>query len=404
MVKDESDYDDDGVEDFESLDVEQAPQSAGEALRYFGADFDVDGLVRRLDKGDILIPTFDPESESTGEIEGFQRKFVWPKRQMDRFVESLLLGYPVPGIFLVELEDHRYLVLDGQQRLRTLHYFYRGRYPTATGDKVFSLKSVAENFAGKTVDSLDASDKRRLDNSFFQATIVVPNNLADRRAVYNLFERINSSGVKLQPQEIRVALYSGAMITFIRDLNRDSNWRRIFGAPSPRLKDHELILRYLALTEVAEVLYEHDWDRDEVRDLNAQDPSVVSYKPPMSNYLNSYLDRNYKLDNVDSQTITEEFESATEALEAAGGRSVLRLSGSQLNAAHTDAVLSAFTLAGRVGLEPSAPDVRRAIEILVASEEYRAAVSGSTSHADSVSTRLQLAFNALTGRSHESKS
>ena len=86
----------------------------------YGADYPVDGLVKRLKSHDIVIPTFDPESESSGSLEGFQRRFVWTKPQSDKFIESLLLGLPVPGIFLVKQADGRLLVLDGQQRLRTL--------------------------------------------------------------------------------------------------------------------------------------------------------------------------------------------------------------------------------------------------------------------------------------------
>lgn len=71
----------------------------------YGADYPVDGLVQRLRSDDVLIPTFSPEvSAKVGRgrkdrIVGFQRDFVWSKDKMDRFVESLLLGLSVPGIF-----------------------------------------------------------------------------------------------------------------------------------------------------------------------------------------------------------------------------------------------------------------------------------------------------------------
>ncbi|KQP73962.1 hypothetical protein ASF40_00895 [Microbacterium sp. Leaf288] len=57
---------------------------------------------------------------------------------MDRFVESLLLGFPIPGLFLVRQQDKRYLVLDGQQRLKTLQAFHKGVHQ----GKVFSLANV----------------------------------------------------------------------------------------------------------------------------------------------------------------------------------------------------------------------------------------------------------------------
>lgn len=91
-----------------------------EPLSYFGTDFDVHGLVRRLGTEDIIVPRFDPIIEDISGVAGFQRKFVWKKTQMDRFIESLLLGFPIPGIFLVQQADRSLLVLDGQQRLTTL--------------------------------------------------------------------------------------------------------------------------------------------------------------------------------------------------------------------------------------------------------------------------------------------
>ena len=92
----------------------------------YGADFLVDGLVSRMGSRDIRVPTFDPEFESNSQVAGFQRDFVWTKPQADRFLESLLLGMPVPGIFLIREPDGVFLVLDGHQRLRTLHNFYEG--------------------------------------------------------------------------------------------------------------------------------------------------------------------------------------------------------------------------------------------------------------------------------------
>src|SRR5207248_9089273 len=92
-------------------------------LTAYGADFPVDALVDRLNNDDIVIPTFDPEVTGDFGVAGFLRGFVWKKLQCDRFVESILLNLPVPGIFLVLQPNGKFLVLDGQQRLRTLQAF-----------------------------------------------------------------------------------------------------------------------------------------------------------------------------------------------------------------------------------------------------------------------------------------
>lgn len=111
-----------------------------------GGNFDVDGLVRRLRRGDIEIPAF-------------QRDYVWTKNQADRFIESLLLGLPVPGIFLFREPDHeRLLVLDGLQRLKTLQFFYDG----ILRDKKFMLQEVQKRFQNKGYTDLEEDDSSAL--------------------------------------------------------------------------------------------------------------------------------------------------------------------------------------------------------------------------------------------------
>lgn len=149
-------------EDLEAADETVIP------ITYSGQDFDVDGLVRRLDNGDMIIPRFGL-SDRTVEVDGFQREFVWSKRQMDRFIETLLLEYPVPGIFLVKQQsDKRLLVLDGQQRLLTLQSFKKGVY----NKRVFELKNVCEQFRGLSYEKLSNAQRRAFDNAFIQATVV----------------------------------------------------------------------------------------------------------------------------------------------------------------------------------------------------------------------------------------
>ena len=228
------------LEDLEALeDVDPAP----EPVSYSGSDFDVEGLVRRLDRGDILIPTFGHDDDDV-ETARFQRRFVWSRSQMDRFIESLLLGYPIPGIFLVQQTDKRYLVLDGQQRLRTLAAFYSGVH----GNREFALKSVGTPFQNLTYKTLLDDQRRMLDNTFIQATVVKtdgsPGSLDN---VYQVFERLNAGGTQLTPHEIRVALYAGPFIEYLTGLNEDENWRDLYGHESPRLRDEELVLRIIAL-------------------------------------------------------------------------------------------------------------------------------------------------------------
>jgi hypothetical protein len=94
------------------------PKPSRFRITSYGADLSVFDLRRRLGN-EILIPA------------PFQRKFVWTQKQASRFIESILLGLPVPGIF-VYLKDRKQLIVDGQQRLITLDRFLSGRWETKT--------------------------------------------------------------------------------------------------------------------------------------------------------------------------------------------------------------------------------------------------------------------------------
>jgi len=363
--------------DTEVDEVDRDPVHAEDALRYFGADFDVDGLVKRLNNETFVIPTFEPlNSEEMAGFEGFQRGLVWKKPQMDRFIESILLGYPVPGIFLVELTDRRYLVLDGQQRMTTLQAFKTGFWRSPRGRSKFLLRYVGDEFKGSTYENLDSKAQRLFDNTFIQATIVVPKGPDGKRGVYSLFERINSGGTNLKPQQIRVALYAGITVNFIRDLNQDENWREVFGPHNKDLKDHELILRALSLMPVAR--------------------GTKLFRPPMARYLNDYLEIYQDQLPPDVEGVRSRFERAALLLREAQGRAALRLRGTQINAAHTDAVLvGLMTALARADLE--ANEVGEALGRLIANEDYLRAVSESTSHSEQVGRRIKLATRAFMG-------
>src|SRR5262249_53984864 len=158
----------------------------------------------------------------------------WKKQQADRFIESLLLGLPVPGIFLVKEESGRHLVLDGHQRLQTLLRFYSNDWEGGA----FALENVQDRFKNRTYVQLEATDRRRLDDSVIHATIVRQDEPSqDQSSIYLVFERLNSGGTSLHPQEIRVALYHGPFADLLTSLNDHASWRALFGRKSRRLKD-----------------------------------------------------------------------------------------------------------------------------------------------------------------------
>lgn len=335
----------------------------------YGADFPVDGLVQRMESGDIVIPTFDPSVNLDSDIEGFQRRFVWTRAQMDRFVESLLLGLPVPGIFLVKEEPSNiFLVLDGQQRLRTLAAFYRGQ----TGGSTYRLRYVGDQFRGRSYGTLEPEDRRRLDNAIIHATIVrqdQPSN--DQSSIYLIFERLNTGGTQLQPQEIRVALYSGPFINLLRELNGNTAWRALLGVKSARLKDQELILRFFAML--------HRSDK---------------YRRPMKDFLNRFAGDNRTLEVISEDALRDTFDQVTAVVAESIGVDAFRPQG-PVNAAAAESVM--FGVAKRLedGALKDAPKLREHYDRLMADPEYRMAIEGSTAAEENVYIRLTRAEAAF---------
>jgi Protein of unknown function DUF262 len=373
-VLDESVADDEGL-----VDTEES------SLNYFGADFDVSGLVRRLNDGDIVIPRFEPDEATGLSVEGFQRQRVWSAARMEQLVESLLLGWPIPSIFLVLEPDQRYLVLDGQQRLITLQAFYSGFFPNG---RVFKLKDVAEHLQDATYSTLNQGSRRRLNNTFIQAIVIEPQGDDGRDSVYRLFGRLNSGGVILTAQEIRVALYRGPLINWIRDLNHDAAWRSLFGAVHKQLKDHELILRVLAMRQVV-TRVDGNWD-------DAAKLRTV-YRPPMSQFLNNFLQEHRDMEGIDASELQVAFSESCGIILRALGPDGLKFLG-RLNAAHVDALLSVLIYLVERTMTPSDTKLQAAVQELRTDDEYIEYVSRSTSHRDSVLGRLRHVYTALTSQ------
>lgn len=360
------------VEEEGVLDLDEAKEVIPYTyeMTAYGADYPVDALVNRLRSGDIRIPTFrwqDPDEE--GRV-GFQRDYVWSKPQADKFIESLLLGLPVPGIFLVKQPSGVLLVLDGHQRLKTLRSFYDGLFE----GREYRLNKVQERFSGRTYADLEPEDRRRLDDSIIHATVVRQDQPAgDDSSIYQIFERLNSGGTVLQPQEIRIALYHGPFVKLLGELNELEDWRALFGNRSKRLKDMELILRSLALFFYGD-----------------------NYKRPMKSFLTNYMAANRDLERQDEAEIRPRFEMATRVIRNHLGERAFKPKAA-VNAAVLDSLLVAMMRRLDKGPILNTAELQTAYRTLMEDGEYLTATSRATADEEQVRTRMTKATNALLG-------
>lgn len=361
---------DDGVDDLDEVS-EVIPSNF--AITSYGADYPVDALVKRMatgaaDEADVIVPRFNMDVDNDESVVGFQRGFVWKKGQSDRFIESLLLGLPVPGIFLVKEASGKLLVLDGQQRLLTLMDYYRGVFRGVE----YKLDNVQDRWKGKTYKDLDVGDRRRLDDSIIHATIVRQDEPEEgQTSVYLIFERLNSGGTILQPQEIRVALYHGKFAKLLGKLNEIGAWRHIYGKASPRLKDIELILRFFAL------YYYHN-----------------DYSSPMKGFLNKYMSTNKDLQKQDEVQLRSIFEPIVEQVNRALGKKAFRPARA-LNAAVFDSVMVALATRIASGKPIDDAGIVSAYDGLLSDAAYRDATTHATANEDTVRFRLTSAMRAF---------
>jgi hypothetical protein len=231
----------------------------------FGTSADVITIYNRLQKGRYYIPEF-------------QRDYVWKIAQASRLIESIIMGLPIPAIFLAkdDNEENRYYIIDGQQRLTSIKNYYNGD---------FALKDTISSINGKKYEELESKFQERLDEYTLQLIMIrqeTPDYNND--SIYKIFERINTEGTKLYPQEIRSASYHGELNIMLHKFAKDERWKKFVNSKNNRKKHEELILRFLALY----------FDLD-------------NYISPIKHFLNIYMNKNRNLKLNSNDDISDIF-------------------------------------------------------------------------------------------------
>lgn len=274
-------------------------------------DFNISTIFNFIQSGSVKIPAF-------------QRNYVWDIKRASRLIESLIIGLPVPQIFLYEEARNSFMVVDGQQRLMTIYYFIQGRFPRmskrAELRKVFDeqghvpddllnsneyfeqfrlkLPEVAESapnrFTGVSYETL-GDYKTQFDLRTIRNIIVKQTHPSDdHSSIYEMFNRLNTGGTLLSPQEIRVSLYHSALLDELSRINVDPRWRSLTRQSQPDLhmRDVELLLRATAMWRAG-----------------------AGYNPSMATFLNRFAAAAQRSPaDIDLSSITEVFDWFFEGL------------------------------------------------------------------------------------------
>jgi hypothetical protein len=211
-------------------------------------DITVDELVRRVQRGRIEIAP------------AYQRQFRWDLERQSRLIESLLLGIPVPPLFMAtnvnENEGTSWEVVDGLQRLLSLVNFL-GDEQTRTVARLddrqplkLSGLEILYALEGQTADDLPADLRSGLEDRPIK--VIVLNDKSDLQVRFDLFERLNTGGVKLTDHEVRESVFMGAFVDLLTELAETAAFKTVVFLPAARKLDgtpQDYVLRFFAFLE-----------------------------------------------------------------------------------------------------------------------------------------------------------
>jgi len=352
-------------------------------------DFNMSTMYSFLESGAVKIP-------------GFQRNYVWDIKRASKLIESILIGLPIPQIFLYEEALNKFLVIDGQQRLMTIYYFIKQRFPKmekrtelrrifdekgTIPDEVLLDDAYFVKFNLQLTERLPERPNRRnklnygtlgeLKSTFDLRTvrnIIIKQNLPDSgegdvSSIYEIFNRLNTGGVKLKPQEIRTSLYHSYFYEMLYRINLDSRWRKLLGLAEPDLhmKDIEILLRAFAMMMCG-----------------------AEYRPSMTRFLNFISKRAGTLSKEKLEYLEKLFNAFLVSCTLLPENAFFRANEERVNISFIDSVFAAQCTAAFMSGSLDVPELSpEKLQILKTDPEFVSAARFDTASSANVAKRLE---------------
>ncbi len=344
--------------------------------------------VRRIfpQRLDLPISTIENMVEDQIDLNPlFQRRDVWDVNKQSRFIESLLMNVPVPPVFLGETTYGRYDVLDGRQRLTAVLKFIRNEY-ALKGLRVWSDINKL-----RYRDLVDKELDRALTRRFIPAIALMKESSPE--AKYDVFDRLNTGGMQLEPMEIRNAIFRGPFTLLLHELSANARFAELWGIvldPKARkantlykrMRDLELVLRFFALSD-------------------AQGSSGPG-RPAFKEYLNKYLAKRNADAEQDRDTLIgcrEQFNRAVaNCHQVFGAEAFISPRTGKRSAPLADALMYSLSHVEGELLQPGgvADEVASAIQRLALNnKEFDEALTSGTNGRSKIEKRLSLAKQAV---------
>jgi len=191
------------------------------------SEFTIEFLADKMKTGDFVVPPY-------------QREFTWELRRKSRFIESVLMGLPIPFLFFWEMPEGRLEVVDGSQRLRTIEEWIHG------GLQLGDLEELQELSHSRFSDLLE-SRQRKVKNRSIRGIIL--NEKADDQARFDMFERINTGSKAANKAEVRRGALGGRFIDLVIELAKNARFAKIAPVPQKAINEREreeLVTRFFA--------------------------------------------------------------------------------------------------------------------------------------------------------------
>lgn len=355
----------------------------------FGTDLSFRELISMYDEGDLEKPEL-------------QRHYVWDKKEASRFIDSILLGLPVPSIFLAKTEDDRRLIVDGYQRVMTVYdYVKRGIFG---GDgKSFDLSKsevINERWRGKTFKELSDAEQRKIRNTPIHAIVFEQKEPKDDDSgMYQIFERINTSGRSLKPQEIRNCVNHGEFNQLLMNLNENQAWRLLYSPNNSnidsRMADVELILRLFAFSFISKM-----------EEINTNQINLVKY-------LNCFMKRNRDFSILSKEECLDIFNTLMNFFIKSFDLNLFRngkrdksntfIFAKKINPAIFDSVCAAtvFCYKQKKMYDFANQSLSDKYIELLENETYQRVISQRTTNIENIKARINLATSILYGLTYE---
>ncbi len=332
------------------IDIREDPQTVYELVK------------RKWDRDLIQMPDF-------------QRKYVWKPEQQSLFIESVLLNFPLPPLYINKDTKGKYIVVDGRQRITTLRRFLKNEF------KLQGLRAFPE-LNGKNFEELIAINSEyqtKIEDKKLLVYLIQPT--VPMEMVYDIFNRINTGGTQLERQEIRNCIYLGKATDFLKKLAGKEIFKEAIdnGISDNRAKDQEAILRFLAFR-----IFDY----------------TLEYKNSMNDFVENamkYINGNYSNDKL--LQLENEFDKAMQYtldfFEKNNFRVPTENTRGRVNIAIFETVAGFFASKSEDFLLHNKAQIKANYSILLKNEAYIDAVRFSTGDKRRVATRFDIAFDML---------